>query len=73
MRPQLSLTISLASISALLLMMLAPAETESTTAGWVGYGIIIGLLLSVALRASSTLLYQRSYKQSKKAYLNRSR
>ena len=73
MRPQLSLTISLASIAALLLMMLAPAETESTTAGWVGYGIIIGLLLSVALKASSALLYQRSYKQSKKAYLNRSR
>jgi len=36
MKPQLSLTISLASIAALLLMMLAPTETESTTAGWVG-------------------------------------
>jgi len=73
MKPQLSLTISLASIAALLLMMLAPAETESTTAGWVGYGIIIGLLLSVALRASSTLLYQRIYIQCMNSYLKRSR
>ena len=73
MTPQFKLSISLGLIACLLAMALLPTETESSTAGWVGYGIIIGLLLSVALRASSTLLYQRSYKQSKKTYLNRSR
>ena len=72
MRPQLSLTISLASIAALLLMMLVPAETESTTAGWVGYGIIIGLLLSVALRSFSIISYQTSYKR-RKTFNTRSR
>lgn len=72
MKPQLSLTISLASIAVLLLMMLAPTETESTTAGWVGYGIIIGLLLSVALRAISIINYQTSYKR-RKTYNTRSR
>jgi hypothetical protein len=73
MRPQQSLFFSLTGIGLLLLMMVLPSETESTSAGWVGYGIVIGLLLSVALRAFSTLSYERSYKQSRRTYTNRSR
>jgi hypothetical protein len=73
MRPQQSLFFSLTGIGLLLLMMVLPSETESTSAGWVGYGIIIGLLLSVALRAFSTLSYERSYKRLRRTYTNRSR
>ena len=73
MRPQQSLFFSLTGIGLLLLMMVLPSETESTSAGWVGYGIIIGLLLSVVLRAFSTLSYERSYKRPRRTYTNRSR
>jgi hypothetical protein len=66
MKPQQSLFFSLTAIGLLLLMMILPSETESTSAGWVGFGIIIGLLLSVALRAFSTLSYERSYKRMSK-------
>lgn len=72
MTPQFKLGISLGMIACLLVMALLPAETESTPAGWVGYGIIIGLLLSVAIRASSLLQYQASYKR-RKHYNTRSR
>jgi len=73
MKPQQSLFFSLTAIGLLLFMMVLPSETESTSAGWVGYGIIIGLLLSVALRAFSILSYERSYKRSRRTYTNRSR
>lgn len=73
MRPQQSLFFSLTAIGLLLLMMVLPSETESTSAGWVGYGIIIGLLLGVALRAFSILSYERSYKRPRRTYTDRSR
>ena len=73
MKPQQSLFFSLTAIGLLLFMMVLPSETESTSAGWVGYGIIIGLLLSVALRAFSILSYERSYKRPRRTYTNRSR
>jgi len=65
MTPQFKLGTSLGTIACLLVMALLPAETESTPAGWVGYGIIIELLLSVAIRAFSLLQYQASYKRPK--------
>ena len=72
MTPQFKLGISLGLIACLLAMALLPAETESTPVGWVCYGIIIGLLLSVALRAFSIISYQTSYKR-RKTYNTRSR
>ena len=72
MRPQQSLFFSLTGIGLLLLMMVLPSETESTSAGWVCYGIIIGLLLRTALRAISIISYQTSYKR-RKTYNTRSR
>ena len=61
MTPQFKLGISVGLIACLLAMALLPTETESTPVGWVAYGIIIGLLLSVALRAFSIISYQTSY------------
>jgi len=71
MKPQITLTLSLASISVLLLMSLIP--TESSTAGWVCYGIIIGLLLGVAIKSANSLLWERRYERTKREYWNRSR
>lgn len=65
MTPQFKLGISLGLIACLLAMALLPTETESTPAGWVGYGILIGLLLGVAIRAFSLLQYQASYQRPK--------
>ena len=65
MTPQFKLGISLGMIACLLMLALIPSETESTPAGWVGYGILIGLLLSVAIRAFSIISYQTSYKRRK--------
>lgn len=73
MKPKQSIAFSLAMIGALLLMMVAPAETESTTAGWVAYGIFIGLLLSVTFRAFSVLMYEHKYKHSRKVHRSRHR
>ena len=72
MTPQFKLGISLGMIACLLMLALIPSETESTPAGWVGYGILIGLLLSVALRAFSIISYQTSYKR-RKTFNTRSR
>jgi len=72
MTPQFKLGISLGMIACLLVMALLPAETESTPAGWVGYGIIIGLLLRTVFRAASIISYQTSYKR-RKTYSTRSR
>ena len=72
MTPQFKLGISVGLIACLLAMALLPTETESTPVGWVAYGIIIGLLLSVALRAFSIISYQTSYKR-RKTYNTRSR
>lgn len=65
MTPQFKLGISVGLIACLSAMALMPTETESTPVGWVGYGIIIGLLLSVAFRAFSIISYQTSYKRRK--------
>ena len=65
MTAQAKLGFSLAFIACLLMFLIFPSETESTPAGWVGYGIIIGLLLSVAVRSASLLQYQASYKRRK--------
>lgn len=72
MTPQFKLGISVGLIACLSAMALLPAETESTPVGWVGYGIIIGLLLRTALRAFSIISYQTSYKR-RKTYNTRSR
>ena len=72
MTPQFKLGISVGLIACLLAMALLPTETESTPVGWVAYGIIIGLLLGVALRAFSIISYQTSYK-GRKTYNTRSR
>ena len=72
MTTQFKLGISLGLIACLLAMALLPAETESTPAGWVGYGIIIGLLLRTVFRAISIINYQTSYKR-RKTYDTRSR
>ena len=72
MTPQFKLGVSLGLIACLLAMALLPTETESTPVGWVAYGIIIGLLLSVALRAFSIISYQTSYK-GRKTHNTRSR
>jgi hypothetical protein len=72
MTTQFKLGISLGLIACLLAMALLPAETESTPAGWVGYGIIIGLLLRTVFRAISIINYQTSYKR-RKTYNTRSR
>jgi len=72
MTPQFKLGISVGLIACLLAMALLPSETESTPLGWVGYGIIIGLLLRTALRAFSIINYQTSYKR-RKTYNTRSR
>ena len=69
---QFKLGISLGLIVCLLAMALLPTETQSTPLGWVGYGIIIGLLLRTALRAISIINYQTSYKR-RKTYNTRSR
>lgn len=71
MKPQITLTLSLASISVLLLMSLIP--TESSTAGWVCYGVIIGLLLGIAIKSANDLVAQASYQRIKRNYYNRSR
>jgi hypothetical protein len=65
MTPQFKLGISVGLIACLVMMALLPSETESTPAGWVGYGIIIGLLLRTAFRAVSIISYQTSYKRRK--------
>ena len=62
---QFKLGISVGLIACLLTMALIPSETESTPVGWVGYGIIIGLLLRTVLRAISIISYQTSYKRRK--------
>ena len=72
MTPQFKLGISIGLIACLLVMALMPTETESTPIGWVGYGIIIGLLLRTAFRAISIISYQTSYKR-RKTYSTRSR
>jgi hypothetical protein len=72
MTPQCKLGISVGLIACLSTMALLPTETESTPVGWVGYGIIIGLLLRTALRAFSIINYQTSYK-GRKTYNTRSR
>lgn len=72
MTPQFKLGISVGLIACLLAMALLPTETESTPIGWVGYGIIIGLLLRTAFRAVSIISYQTSYKR-RKTYNTRSR
>ena len=72
MTPQFKLGISVGLIACLLAMALLPSETESTPVGWVGYGIIIGLLLRTAFRAVSIISYQTSYKR-RKTYNTRSR
>jgi len=72
MTPQFKLGISVGLIACLVMMALLPSETESTPAGWVGYGIIIGLLLRTAFRAVSIISYQTSYKR-RKTYNTRSR
>ena len=72
MTPQFKLGISAGLIACLVMMALLPSETESTPAGWVGYGIIIGLLLRTAFRAVSIISYQTSYKR-RKTYNTRSR
>lgn len=73
MTPQFKLGISVGLIACLLAMAILPAETESTPAGWVGYGIIIGLLLSVAIRAFRILSYQTNYKRLSKHDQQRNR
>lgn len=72
MTPQFKLGVSVGLIACLVMMALLPSETESTPAGWVGYGIIIGLLLRTAFRAVSIISYQTSYKR-RKTYNTRSR
>lgn len=72
MTPQFKLGISVGLIACLLAMALLPSETESTPLGWVGYGIIIGLLLRTAFRSFSIISYQTSYKR-RKTYNTRSR
>lgn len=72
MTPQFKLGISVGLIACLVMMALLPSETESTPAGWVGYGIIIGLLLRTAFRAVSIISYQTSYKR-RKTFNTRSR
>ena len=72
MTPQFKLGISVGLIACLLAMALLPTETQSTPLGWVGYGIIIGLLLRTALRAFSIISYQTNYKR-RKTYNTRSR
>ena len=72
MTPQFKLGISVGLIACLSAMALLPTETESTPLGWVGYGIIIGLLLRTALRAISIISYQTSYKR-RKTFNTRSR
>ena len=69
---QFKLGISLGLIACLLTMALIPSETESTPVGWVGYGIIIGLLLRTVFRAVSIISYQTSYKR-RKTFNTRSR
>jgi uncharacterized membrane protein len=69
---QFKLGISVGLIACLLTMALIPSETESTPVGWVGYGIIIGLLLRTVFRAVSIISYQTSYKR-RKTYNTRSR
>ena len=69
---QFKLGISLGLIVCLLAMALLPTETQSTPLGWVGYGIIIGLLLITVLRAISIISYQTSYNR-RKTYNTRSR
>jgi len=71
MKPQITLTLSLATIGVLLLMSLIP--TESSTAGWVCYGVIIGLLLGIAIKSANNLVAQQSYDRIKRNYYNRSR
>ena len=71
MKPQVTLTLSLATIGVLLLMSLIP--TESSTAGWVCYGVIIGLLLGIAIKSANNLVAQQSYDRIKRNYYNRSR
>jgi hypothetical protein len=58
MTPQFKLGVSLGLIACLLAMALLPTETESTPVGWVGYGIIIGLLLRTWLseRSASSVI-----------------
>ena len=73
MTPQFKLGISVGLIACLLAMAILPAETESTPAGWVGYGIIIGLLLSVAIRAFRIISYQTNYKRLSKHDQQRNR
>jgi hypothetical protein len=65
MTPQFKLGISVGLIACLMMMALLPSESESTPAGWVGYGIIIGLLLRTAFRAVNIISYQTSYKRRK--------
>lgn len=69
---QFKLGISLGLITCLLTMALLPTETESSPLGWVGYGIIIGLLLRTVFRAISIISYQTSYKK-RKTFNTRSR
>ena len=69
---QFKLGISVGLIACLLTMALIPSETESTPVGWVGYGIIIGLLLRTVFRAVSIISYQTSYK-GRKTFNTRSR
>jgi uncharacterized membrane protein len=69
---QFKLGISVGLIACLLTMALIPSETESTPVGWVGYGIIIGLLLRTVFRAVSIISYQTSYKR-RKTFNTRSR
>lgn len=54
---------SLAFIACLTALNLVPTTTESSTLGWVIYGIIIGLLISSACRAASNLAYENRYKK----------
>ena len=73
MKSLLKLKLSTGLIGLLLIANLLPTQTESTTAGWVIYGIIIGLLLNEAIRATNNVLYERSYKRSRYTSHNRSR
>ena len=73
MTSQFKLGISLGLIACLLAMALLPSENESTPVGWVGYGIIIGLLLRTVLRAISIISYQTSYKRLSKHNQQRNR
>lgn len=72
MTPQQKLRFSLAFIAVLLMFLLLPAEQESSPAGWVFYGIILGLLISVVIRSVSIISYQNNYKRQR-TYRTRSR